>query len=335
MALQPVPEVTTVAPLPEQPINNVKDACPLCALAKQEAKSNCKDCLATKARVGYILRLNPALQEDWESNSRATKSAFYRSSHALLGMQLTAAITEHVTETKSELVSSRFAVSGAFKDKLYLDEKFKDRPGQLANLYKNAMRMTCKITGAELWEEPDYASVRANEETHRREHQRHIETTSKLKKAKVEKRPATKTADVQMEAEPDPLSLNANQLKAVDKEIGIIAELDKVYEALLEEAGAPKYSDHMVKGHMSAVRQKLTELNDKAALLTMMAETKRGDWKQTREEIVEVKDVLKKLIKKIATQLGDAKVELNEAEVKEEPPAKKTKLNKKTKVDAK
>jgi hypothetical protein len=323
--------VTTAAALEEQPINNVKDACPPCALAKQEAKSGCKDCLATKARCGYILRLNPALQEDWSINSKATKSDFYRNNHGLLGTQLTAAIKEHVTETKSELVSNRFAVSGAFKDKLYLDHKFKDIPQQLASLYKNARRITCTITGADLWEEPDYASLRVNEETHRREHQRHIDTTSKLKKAKKEKGPATKKATVQSGAEVDPLSLNANQLKAVGKESRNIAALHTAYGAVLEEAGAPKYSDHMIKGHMASVRQKLSELNDKAALLTMMSETQRGDWNHTREEIVEIKDVLKKLIKKITTQFEDARVELNEVAVTEQPPAKKKRANKKTK----
>ena len=103
-------------------------------------------------------------------------------------------------EERSTWEEESFRHNGHYLDKVDMDEKYKNKPLQLASIYENAKKINCPIRNCDLWEDPDYQSTAASGSAAKDSMKRSlVQDNSKFlpaeKKAEERKRGSTREGD--------------------------------------------------------------------------------------------------------------------------------------------
>ena len=92
-------------------------------------------------------------------NGQQTENPFKERSIDKLSDDIAASLHVIVEEGWEAYAAEEFGMDGNFLDKEDMDDKYKNKPEQLENIYKNARKIICPTRGVELWEDPKWCST--------------------------------------------------------------------------------------------------------------------------------------------------------------------------------
>jgi hypothetical protein len=123
----------------------------------QGKRFRCNPCNVWRKRLSTALletaeEVRVSFKEDFTTEQQR---AFKDRNQNTLAKDLPASLEAYVEEETVGWHDKSVCATGHFKDQEDLDEKYKNKPVQLANIYKNAPSHTCDIRGVTLWEDPD------------------------------------------------------------------------------------------------------------------------------------------------------------------------------------
>jgi hypothetical protein len=168
--------------------------CSKCKEEKELVGTVCQRCNTFKVRLFRILKeakdKDAELGHDFEILSQEEKNKLYSEHHGLHGKDLLMKIwqsTEHVRTTK---VNNKMKAKGVFKDKEDMEAKYKDKPLQLQNIFRNAATLVCPTKEVQMWADPEISVSLIYEEIEER--QRKLFCESRPKDMKRKREPAAK-----------------------------------------------------------------------------------------------------------------------------------------------
>ena len=162
-----------------------------------------------------------------------------------------------------------------------MTDKYKDKPDQLASIFKNAETMTCSVRNVKLWQDPQYVLEHKSENIRRREEKREASQESVVKPAKKAK--TAKEGKGKLLKEEGELQKSE------------IARLEKVQEKLTSSmtswescfmnlrgcpANGPSVEEHVPKFAIDKAEVQKCAIQDILAQLDLAVTTKRGKAKE-------------------------------------------------------
>ena len=131
----------------------------------------------------------------------------------------------------SEWSNDSFGKSGKFLDEHDMSAKYKEKPYQLANIFKNARQITCPVRGVTLWEDPSY-STKTEAGTHYKKQQNRTLVQNEHNFVKRQKTKTPKAIVASESVEKPDKKVTPQQLK---RAAGIVINIKK------ESAGAKEF----------------------------------------------------------------------------------------------
>ena len=168
--------------------------CPKCTLTSISSGQLCAGCNTLKSKIHRIIHgKDEELVDDWDLVDAEKKKALFVRSQEEHGFDLAVEIKLLTNEARTERTQARFVASGALTDKEDLEEKYKKKPEQLANIFANAYNFMCPIRKCQLWADPAYVKTNAWESEKETKRTMETESTRRLKKSKTtQKKPKVK-----------------------------------------------------------------------------------------------------------------------------------------------
>ena len=201
----------------------VERKCSICTVVLDAANTNrrCRTCATTSVKLSRALSgYSESFVSDWkEAQQQPTfdRDAFYRTAASLLPEELGKLVEEAVTEHTQSSSHVELVGNGEFIDEVDLREKYKNKRQRLEGIIKNTRRMTCPISGCELFEDMIFKSQQSESCTRKREHHIRATTEHKLKKTKADAK--TKAAPAAIISQGAAKEFTENQLKLLIKQI--------------------------------------------------------------------------------------------------------------------
>eukprot|EP00913_Durusdinium_trenchii_P013192 g12382.t1 len=135
---------------------------------KQPLARRCKACHSLKSRINRVVAKHGDMAKDWTKVSDEQKDDFYKNYQNLAGEALLARLQETITESKRVATSVEFEGTGEYCDEQDMNERYKDKPEQLANIFANTRNFFCPVRQVWLYEDVKYKrTAKDSEETSR------------------------------------------------------------------------------------------------------------------------------------------------------------------------
>ena len=231
----------------------------------------CKCCNRVRGRVNRLANTRADLVNRFEKLEGEVKAKFLCDSADLLGADLKQCLEQCIVLSTRMTEKVRFKGNGQFRDKEFLDEKYKDRPEELQNIYKNARSMEHPDRHVQLWEDREFCVEEEKGEERMDERKRLLSTEEhiKPKKKAAAKRlagavPSMLSAPLEGDGQsiedkskkkPLPKAMAKKLTKKVTEATQTYLELG----AMLAEAKAAEFRDHVPKAQM----EKFVNLEEK------------------------------------------------------------------------
>lgn len=126
------------------------------AVGKTPSSMRCKACHNLKSRINRVLSHYGTLAKDWTNVSENEKKEFYQKYKEMAGQDLLTRLQETVTEHKKTSSAVSFEGTGDYIDEIDLDEKYKNKPDQLAAIKANTRTYFCSVRQVQLNEDVKY-----------------------------------------------------------------------------------------------------------------------------------------------------------------------------------
>ena len=146
------------------------------ASQKSQAVYRCKRCAALRGRIERLREKHGELVESWHDMTTEEQNAFITKYTELAGPNLVAKLQEQVTLRSKVTSKVKFGGQGLWKTEKALDNEYADDPSTLQNIKKNARKFWDAVKEQYLFEDINYTSEFADEETKEREHKVRVHT---------------------------------------------------------------------------------------------------------------------------------------------------------------
>ena len=120
---------------------------------KMPLARRCKACHTLKSRINRVMSKHGNLAEDWTKVTEEQKREFYKKYQESMGDDLVARLQETVTESKRVSSSVEFQGTGDYFDEEDMNDKYKNKPEQLANIIANTRTFFCPVRQVWLYED--------------------------------------------------------------------------------------------------------------------------------------------------------------------------------------
>ena len=145
---------------------------------KQPLSLRCKACHALKSRINRVISKHGSLAQDWTNVTEEQKKEFYKNFQSAAGEDLIARMQETVVESKRLSTKVEFEGTGEYIDENDMNQRYANKPEQLANLFANTRRFYCPVRQVWMYEDVTYKRTATD-----------TEEVSKVEKRKVQKIP--------------------------------------------------------------------------------------------------------------------------------------------------
>lgn len=205
--------------------------------------------------------------------TKEEKQTFYKDNHALMGTELALQIETKVQKTFTTKKVVEFGSESEFLDLADLEERYINKPAQLANVLATAYRFTCPQRGVVLFE--NLAYKRKSNDAQTAEEQRQItfkqdRTEKAAKRVAVADAPREKKRRLEDVAKPAAPSLKPKQL---DK---LSTMLENMKKTIADAATPPPDHPEMPRSFVNNLCLRRAELETAAAELQLSIEHKSG-----------------------------------------------------------
>ena len=145
------------------------------------ASGRCVFCHRLRYRVHQALRRINSSQE-WGDVSGDSKASFCVEAANLFGDKLQKLVTSTLEEARTQ--KSVRDSGGAFKDDQDLQEKYKNKPEQLANIVAHAPKYFCPVRKVTLRQDPEYVLTQQDLLEQTRKQTREVQEDDKIRPTK-------------------------------------------------------------------------------------------------------------------------------------------------------
>ena len=146
----------------------------------------CNPCNSLKTRLLRVTGRDPRAENAFKCMSKTEKQAWFCENHASMGPEIAASLSEVAKHTETTEKKNTFKGNGLFFDREDLETKYKDKPTQLAAIFKNARFFECPIRETTLWEDVDYAAGTSFEDSVKDSSESTVTQERTAKKAKAD-----------------------------------------------------------------------------------------------------------------------------------------------------
>ena len=143
----------------KKPVNAENSVVLMGCAQKQPLARRCKACHSLRSRINRVTSKFGALAEDWTKVSEQEKQEFYKKYQDLAGEGLLTRLQETIVESKRNSTSVTFEGTGEYFDEMDMNEKYKNKPEQLANIFANTRNYFCPVRQVWLYEDVKYKRI--------------------------------------------------------------------------------------------------------------------------------------------------------------------------------
>jgi len=129
--------------------------------AQPNRSFRCTDCNSLKSRLHRLFAKNGNDESSvkWKDMPKEERMNFFRESHALMGLDLAAAVDEVISKTATSDKERGFKGEGQFYDEIDIREMYKSKPDQAASVLANARKIFDPIRKVFLYEDMKYTAT--------------------------------------------------------------------------------------------------------------------------------------------------------------------------------
>lgn len=171
------PEPSTCSTCKKQ-VNDENSVVLMRSTQKQPLARRCKSCHSLKSRINRVISKHGSLAQDWTNVTEEQKKEFYKNFQNAAGEDLLARMQETIVESKRLSTKVEFEGSGEYFDETDMNERYKNKPEQLQNIFANTRRFFCAVRQVWLYEDVIYKRTATD-----------TEEVSRVDKRKVQKIP--------------------------------------------------------------------------------------------------------------------------------------------------
>ena len=243
----------------------------------------CVQCNRLSARVYKLTADNQDLSISFSTLTRDERADFFLKNADLMGKDLAKAITNTASLSYTDEQVDGFLASGKWLDEIDLDEKYKNKPEQLAEIKKRARTFVHPTRQVKLYEDLDFDSTAGL--TAKRTAEQRVESQSNEQEKKPKRQKTEKSSEAKTEKRAEkPLTAQqqekyAKLAKKLDDAITTLEETDTTVKS-------EQYVDYIAKAaHDTSNRALLEAQAQKAALALMLEPGWEGKATQVEKEI--------------------------------------------------
>lgn len=243
----------------------------------------CVQCNRLSARVYKLTADNQDLSISFSTLTRDERADFFLKNADLMGKDLAKAITNTASLSYTDEQVDGFLASGKWLDEIDLDEKYKNKPEQLAEIKKRARTFVHPTRQVKLYEDLDFDSTAGL--TAKRKAEQRVESQSNEQEKKPKRQKTEKSSEAKTEKRAEkPLTAQqqekyAKLAKKLDDAITTLEETDTTVKS-------EQYVDYIAKAaHDTSNRALLEAQAQKAALALMLEPGWEGKATQVEKEI--------------------------------------------------
>ena len=235
----------------------------------------CLRCNRLSARVYKITAANKELSTSFGKLTREARQDFFLQNADLLGTDLRKAITNTVSVSYTDEQIDGFLANGKWLDEEDLDEKYKNKPAQLAEIKKRARTFVHPTRQVKLYEDLDFDSTAGV--TAKRKAEQRVESQSQEQEKKP-KRQKTEGAEKDQEAKPEKKDKNQGKPlsdKQQEKYTKLAKKLNDAITTLEDTAttvSSEQYADYIARAAHGTGNSAVLEAKAQQAALALMLE---------------------------------------------------------------
>ena len=229
----------------------------------------CVQCNRLSARVYKLTADNQDLSISFSTLTRDERADFFLKNADLMGKDLAKAITNTASLSYTDEQVDGFLASGKWLDEIDLDEKYKNKPEQLAEIKKRARTFVHPTRQVKLYEDLDFDSSAGL--TAKRKAEQRVESQSNEQEKKPKRQKTEKSSEAKTEKRAEkPLTAQqqekyAKLAKKLDDAITTLEETDTTVKS-------EQYVDYIAKAAHDTSNRALLEAQAQKAALTLMLE---------------------------------------------------------------
>ena len=229
----------------------------------------CVQCNRLSARVYKLTADNQDLSISFSTLTRDERADFFLKNADLMGKDLAKAITNTTSLSYTDEQVDGFLASGKWLDEIDLDEKYKNKPEQLAEIKKRARTFVHPTRQVKLYEDLDFDSTAGL--TAKRTAEQRVESQSNEQEKKPKRQKTEKSSEAKTEKRAEkPLTAQqqekyAKLAKKLDDAITTLEETDTTVKS-------EQYVDYIAKAAHDTSNRALLEAQAQKAALTLMLE---------------------------------------------------------------
>jgi len=273
--------------------------------------ARCRKCNGLQSRISRIMTKRPFLMNAWGDMSLDARERFYQENHAKYGQDLEALVEHAVTEVLKTRVTVTFGGSGLFLDEADLDDKYRDKPAQLAAIKRNGRRVYCSVRETTLFEVLEYNSSAVCEEELIKEEERKWEQARQLKGEKAPKKPKTVKREIAAgeagAVVPKPVA--AGTLKRIARLVeNVKAKSELIAQSKAEIEATPRLNDFVPKYAVSRATIAVASAVEQIASAEIVLEEKASaNSKELLSSLSDAKEKVESASTSLSYQIDEAK----------------------------
>jgi len=264
----------------------------------------CKPCNRAKARIQRLIK-SEAWGEDFKSVSGESRAQLMLAAHDAFGGDLAKLIKVQMEQSHASSRVETFCKGGGFLDADDLDEKYKKKPQQLANIKANANTFKCPIRMCMMYQDPEYVLTDVAKDEKRSTTKRTVEAEFEMKK---DKRAKTVKVDA-TDTEPIVAHLKGGQIAKLKEAHDKVCKTKDVFAECRARVTAD-VAPHCPKFIIDKAAVLACEFASVLASIDVAVESANGDFKLIMREAGSVMKASKTLKDSLSNILDEAEAHL-------------------------
>ena len=267
----------------------------------------CKPCNRLNSRVYRMMKKHDNLK-GFSELSQAERKVFFQESDGLFDDALAKAMHTAIQSSSYKKQSTVFDEHGDFFDEEEVNEKFKDRPSQLASLLAKGRRMRCPVRGVELIWVPTYSLSIKKEHGDAEERKQVVQQDTTVKRKKIEKENAGTKGNrntrprVDGDNPPADVPLGNAQVQRLEKAIPLLEDARLRAVTACVNASAPEMQDYVPRRYLEKSKVASNKFEAYVAEANKLMADKKGAkgeatsfFSRLKEETATIKEITQTL----------------------------------------
>eukprot|EP00973_Karenia_brevis_P067372 9370497-Karenia_brevis.AAC.1 len=275
------------------------------------AQLRCKMCNRLRQRLATCLQDSEELKLGFKAVEGEERQSFYRSCKNMCGAELKKQVTECVIKSSYTKQMTTFGADGEFEDEEDVENRLQDKPQQLMEIKKNAIRFTDPLRKVPMLWIPKYKLSTYTEHGDVEEKKRRVESNHVVKPdKKPRKEPKENTGDVPEGGEGNALlkDIPETQIARLTKLVPKFESAEFEFMKVSTSARDPQYADYVPKKLRDAcpkMEAEIAKVKDQYTKLLSEKKAPKGFMKEFFSVMKNIHDESSSLSDKIADLLPE------------------------------